>query len=371
MMTGVQFNEVWTALYTGYSKNSLRQMLKTRLDTELDDIVGDGPMKDMAFDLLSSAEREGWEVDLVREAYRFNPRNRDLLSVYQKYGLAPEASVQQGGVPQGAAAASSDGLERTVRSHLKMVDIEVWRERMSLLEARVCRVEVNGNAMGTGFLVGPDAVLTNYHVTQKVLEGATPPTALGCRFDYKVLKDGSRSPGVAVGLHATDWRIDDSPYTREEAAAKPDDGLPTPDQLDYSLLRLARPLADESVATRGTGGPPRGWVEVPPAAETAFSPGMPLLIIQHPDGSPLKLAFDSEAVIGVNGNGTRVRYATNTEPGSSGSPCFDIEWNLVALHHYGDPAFGHPKYNQGVPVAAIRERLRRQGKEGALGGASP
>ena len=68
MMPGVQFEEVWKALYTGYTKNSLKQMLRFRLNTDLDDIVADGPMKDMAFELLGAAEREGWDVDLIREA---------------------------------------------------------------------------------------------------------------------------------------------------------------------------------------------------------------------------------------------------------------------------------------------------------------
>jgi V8-like Glu-specific endopeptidase len=31
-----------------------------------------------------------------------------------------------------------------------------------------------------------------------------------------------------------------------------------------------------------------------------------------------------------------VRYAVNTEPGTSGSPVFDKDWRLVALHHLGD-----------------------------------
>ena len=33
---------------------------------------------------------------------------------------------------------------------------------------------------------------------------------------------------------------------------------------------------------------------------------------------PLKLAVDTESVIGEAANGLRVRYRTNTEPGSSG-----------------------------------------------------
>lgn len=89
MMPGVQFEEVWKALYTGYSKKTLEQMLRTRLTIGLNDIVGDGPMRDMAFDLLSNSEREGWTTDLIREAYQFNPRNADLLRIYEKYGLSP------------------------------------------------------------------------------------------------------------------------------------------------------------------------------------------------------------------------------------------------------------------------------------------
>jgi hypothetical protein len=94
---------------------------------------------------------------------------------------------------------------------------------------------------------------------------------------------------------------------------------------------------------------------------------MPLMIVQHPDGSPLKLALDTEGIIGLNANGTRVRYATNTEPGSSGSPCFDLDWNLIALHQYGDRNYGHPRYNQGVPVNLIQARLTDAGKADVLG----
>jgi V8-like Glu-specific endopeptidase len=96
---------------------------------------------------------------------------------------------------------------------------------------------------------------------------------------------------------------------------------------------------------------------------------MPLMIAQHPDGKSLKLAVDTESVIGVNAGQTRVRYATNTEAGSSGSPVFDLDWNLVALHHLGDPAYDHPpSYNQGVPINKIRDRLAISGKIQALGG---
>jgi V8-like Glu-specific endopeptidase len=71
-------------------------------------------------------------------------------------------------------------------------------------------------------------------------------------------------------------------------------------------------------------------------------------------------------VIGLKGT-TRVRYRTNTEGGSSGSPCFDADWNLIALHHLGDPNFSTPTYNQGIPFTAIVDLLEKREKKHLLG----
>jgi Trypsin-like peptidase domain/Effector-associated domain 1 len=371
MMPGVQFEEVWKALYTGYTKKSLEQMLRTRLTIDLDDIVADGPMKDMAFDLLGNAEREGWTTDLIREAYQFNARNQELLRVYQKYGFAPAVSAQEGGAAVPEVRSLVDGLEKTIKDRLPAFDFAVFREKMALVERQVCRVELDGNAAGTGFLVGPDAVLTNYHVLESVLNGTTPATKVTCRFDYKVLADNSRVEGVVVALHAADWKLDFSPYSAAEQTRTPDDPPPTADELDYALVRLTRRLGDEPAAPKGGAeGPRRGWLTIPGPAPV-FVPKMPLMIAQHPDGKPLKLAVDTESVIGVNAGRTRVRYATNTEAGSSGSPVFDLDWNLVALHHLGDPAYDHPAaYNQGVPINKVRLRIAAKGKATALGDAA-
>jgi hypothetical protein len=368
MMPGVQFEEIWKALYTGYSRKSLEQMLKFRLNIDLDTIVAEGPVRDMVFDLLSQSEREGWTTDLIREAYRYNPRNPDLLRVYEKYGLAPAVSAQQSGAVVPEVRSLSEGLEKTIKARLPAFDFAVFREKMALVEGRVCRVELNGNAAGTGFLVGPDTVLTNYHVLEGVLKGTTPAAAVTCRFDYKVLADKSRVDGAAVGLHPTGWKVDASPPAPAELTRTPDNPPPTPDELDYALVRLTRRFGEEPAAPKGGAeAPRRGWLAFP-ALAPAFVSKMPLMIAQHPDGMPLKLAVDTESVIGVNANHTRVRYATNTEAGSSGSPVFDLDWNLVALHHLGDPAYDHPPaYNQGVPIDKIRARIASTGRAAAVG----
>jgi V8-like Glu-specific endopeptidase len=76
-----------------------------------------------------------------------------------------------------------------------------------------------------------------------------------------------------------------------------------------------------------------------------------------------------QGMLAPNANQTRLRYKTNTESGSSGSPVFEQHWNLIALHHSGDPDFSkfhHPQYNQGVPIGLIVELLRKHEKYDAL-----
>ena len=75
----------------------------------------------------------------------------------------------------------------------------------------------------------------------------------------------------------------------------------------------------------------------------------------------MKLALDFDARMQVNANATRVLYQTKTEEGSSGSPCFNESWDVVALHHAGDASyegFYNPAFNEGIPISTIVERLR-------------
>ena len=91
--------------------------------------------------------------------------------------------------------------------------------------------------------------------------------------------------------------------------------------------------------------------------------------MQHPRGEPLKLALDDDGVLSLNENETRLRYETNTDKGSSGSPCFTFKWDLVALHHSGDPDFDpahKPTYNEGIPMTAITKLIKERGVDKKL-----
>ncbi len=356
MIPGNVLEELRNAISTGYSKSKLRDLLRFRFDKDMEDIVADAALNTMASDLLKLAEEEGWLIDLAREAYRFNPGNEGLLRVYEKLGMSPKIQLGQGGdaIANVDARSSSAGLQKIISANNPTFDINVWRTRLADVEVRVCRIDIANRGMGTGFLVGPDTVLTNYHVVESIITGKKPASALSCLFDYKVLSDNTQNPGIRVQLNAAQGILAYAPYSAAEKAGKPEEGPPpTEDELDFALLRLERRFAEEPA---GSG---RGCEKLP-SYPAEFTKDMGIIIAQHPSGVPMKLAIDTQSVI--SSTNTRVRYKTNTEGGSSGSPVFDMMFTLCALHHYGDPSFQHPAYNQGiVPLHLIRKKIEEAG----------
>ncbi len=270
-------------------------------------------------------------------------------------------SAQTAGKEQTAAPtdALAPGFQRNVRPGLPQLDVRIWLDAILDIERRLCRIERGDAGIGTGFLVGPDTVLTNWHVVESAIKAGSLGK-MGCRFDFVRLRDGKLAPGQLVSIRA-DGCLVSSSYSGGENIDKPDDPLPTLQELDFALLRLASAVGEQQV-----DGRKRGWVVLPSAAQP-LPANAPLLIMQHPEGGPMKMAMDTQAVIGRNGNATRIRYHTNTEKGSSGSPCFTMNWDIVALHHYGDPLWKNPKYNQGVPIELIRACIEQAGQSTALG----
>ena len=395
-MNGIEFAEVRDAILSAFNQDEFDMFLYERLNFDRPVEVADGPFKVVVTNTLKRAEQEGWDPLLIAEVAAARPLKQDVQKVYgkdaqalvddarqrvvdegrlkaiEKYRLGLPVMVQTNGTAKLPAAipGTEAGLEKNVKRYLPMMNVSLWREQLFKLEGRVCRVEVNNVVRGTGFLVGPDTLLTNHHVVRDVIETPALASTVRLRFDYRVLPNGTKSDGTVVSLRPSDWLIDWTPCTMGERNNNPDAVPPTVDELDFALLKIERALGAEPLIA-GTGGGHRGWIPVPQQAPLITSdPPMPIMILQHPNAEPLKLAVDTAGVLKLSDNGTRVRYATNTDPGSSGSPCFDIDWKLIALHHYGDPLHDQAQYNQGIPIKMIRDRLKRLGKEEALGGAS-
>ncbi|WP_433292279.1 trypsin-like peptidase domain-containing protein [Actinoplanes sp. CA-030573] len=175
----------------------------------------------------------------------------------------------------------------------------------------VCKLTVRlpgARRAGTGFRIGPDLLLTNWHVLDRA-------TAVTADFDYE---DGSvaattvgTDPGSIVGDREDDWAV----------------------------IRTSEPL-------------PGRWPIVRLDAAAAPVPGERAFIVQHPDGQRKRLGFVRNQISDVDER--VVHYLTDTEAGSSGAPVFDAAGRLIALHHAG----GRPQEVFGRPPTVKNEGIR-------------
>ncbi len=354
-LRGPDIEALSQALRKAFPIQRLRELFAFRLDKRLEDYSLGGDYKEVIFDVIMAAEAEGWTAELVVVARQSNPGNAALQACAERVHLG----------------ASTPTLERIVKADNPFLDVERFRTRLGRIETQVCRIEIptpRGTAYGTGFLVAPDVLVTNHHVMDVVIGGQVRPEAALFRFDYKRLSNDVVTEGVVFRLAPDDWLVDASPPSPVDAEREPKSGVPNPDELDYAIVRLTDAPGSHPAGDRADpSAPARGWIDC--SRSMPATPQSPLLIMQHPSAAPLKLALDMRAVVGQNANGTRLTYNVNTEGGSSGAPCFDANWDLVALHHSGDPNFdpGHQAtYNEGIPIGAILQLLEARGKRAVL-----
>lgn len=369
-LSGSQQERFEKVLLQLFDLNSLERLLRYRLDVTLYNVVSRGAGEDVVFDLVGVAQRRGWLDDLLLAVSEARSGHPELEA------LRTELSVGKSTTADGSRA-----LEAFVQGVGGLIDPEVLRVKLARAEAAVCRISYprpDGRLYGgTGFLVGPDLVMTNYHVMKYVISDEVSPAAVTALFDYKLDGGGQKvNNGNPFGL-ANPWLVDYSPYSStdlQSLANVPDTPV---DELDYALIRLdqrigCRPIQTNvpGKAARGTatGDSARGWLDIPVNNPTV-DPHAPLMILQHPEIGMMKLSWHPDAVQAVNGSRTRIRHASATLPGSSGSPCFDAAFNVVALHHAGDPAETveiPATYNQAIPIRAIVSLLSDRGRDGAL-----
>jgi V8-like Glu-specific endopeptidase len=344
-LRGDQWEKLSDALRDAFRRlNRFEEFVTYRFSKNLYDITIADDLRELAYDLINEADREGWLRTLILGALQSNPGNQQLIAFSQEF-FADTSDFIDTSLPTELSERGS--RERIIRETNSFLDVDTWLGNLSRIQAQVCRIEFpKGTAQGTGFLIAPNVVITNYHVMEAVINQNVDYKNVVLRFDYKKLVGGKSSDGTEYRLtKENDWLIDQSPYV--------DNRLPTVEELDYTLLKVDGNPGNSILGEKDS--PKRGWIELP-TKKYEFSANTPLSILQHPKGQRLKLAFDTDAIIGVNENYTIVKYKTNTEPGSSGSPCFNIDWELVALHHMGIEG----EYNGGTPFNTICSLLEKK-----------
>lgn len=334
------------------TRASLALMLKFRLELNLDSISLTDKFSEAVYNLITYAERRDILPQLLAAARDANPAEPTLERLARHFGLTAEATGDPDRVDALVESASALSVDR-------------WRTTLTEMEGRICRVELEstgGPTYGTGFLVGPDTLLTCYTVVGPLIEGKLDPAHVVFRFDYKQFSNGTTvSPGTVFRLVQTNWLYDyDLPPGASGNAG-----------LDYALLRLEGLPGTEPVGGEKAepGAPARGWISFPDLGEAA--PTQPTIILHHPRGNALRLTVSTEAASHAVGARDRVGYRFDTEPGSAGAPCFNLNWELIAIHEGRQRAglFKSSWEGFGVSTQVIRAQVSGRGLGHLLEGA--
>jgi len=147
---------------------------------------------------------------------------------------------------------------------------------------------------GTGFLIAPDLMLTNHHIVRDATEA--PRTEVSFFYEFDI--DGRKRDEVTIGT------APDRPLLFTDA------------DLDVSLVRLH-------------GAPP--LPHYLPLRRALLRRDQRVAIIQHPGGFLKTVSMQNNLVAAADE--VIVQYYTSTQGGSSGSPVFDDDFNVVAVHH--------------------------------------
>lgn len=159
---------------------------------------------------------------------------------------------------------------------------------------------------GTGFMVAPQLMMTNNHVLRSAEEARNSII----EFNYQYDASGNPSPTFLFRL-------------------TPERFFKTSPGLDYTVVAV-EPVSFNSSKKLTEVGYLQMFEESGKALIKEF-----LTIIQHPNGGYKQIAIRENKLVKLEAD--FLWYLTDTAPGASGSPVFNDQWQVVALHHKSIP----------------------------------
>lgn len=276
----------------------------------------------------------------IEEANRGNPlgaetnsdrllerlRRTTGLSLSQANDLAEWISSET--PPPVAEEPKPAGMEAIIGPSLDFVGVAFFEAGRSAADA-VVRIRFrDGRPQGSGVLIGPGIIMTNNHV----ISSAAEASQFVVEFDFEKDTGGGTRPVTSFELDPQRLFVTD-PLER----------------LDFTLVALGRK----------TGGP-RDAASVP-FIRLSDAPNKHVLgevanIIQHPRGDFKQVVLRENRL--VSRLDTVLHYVADTLGGSSGSPVFNNEWQMIALHHWGGPGPMALSAMSGAAASAINEGVR-------------
>jgi len=233
---------------------------------------------------------------------------------------------------------SNENLEKILGPVNHLVKIR-WLQQGIQAAKSVCQVLRADGEKGTGFILKNGFLMTNFHV----LPTKEKVSSSKIIFDYEEDLLGNLRKTCEFYLEANDYPF--SPIS----------------EFDYVYIKIkdnpSNPISQW------------GYLELDTFSEPQID--NPVTIIQHPLGQTKQIALTANKIIGISG--TRLLYMTDTERGSSGSPVFNNDWKVIALHHAGkteedgglviNPATGEKRgANEGILIKNIVQHSKEINK---------
>jgi V8-like Glu-specific endopeptidase len=243
------------------------------------------------------------------ENWRAVEKPERVLCRMEQLGMHQEVLKLASSMVRGEAFNGFNPLERIIRQSQLMSSffLPLGAERTRAVGRIVAK---NNTGFGTGFLISPRLLMTNNHVLEDEIAAARARV----EFDFVQRFDGIIGDTQSFRLLPAEFFVTSITC----------DGL----NLDYTIVAV------EAVNSQGARLAERGFI---PLTVTSGKLAVKELanIIQHPGGEPQQVALrDSQVVESLE---HFIRYEADTLPGSSGSPVFNDQWQLAALHHSGVP----------------------------------
>lgn len=273
--------------------------------------------------ILTEANNRGKVQAVIQAARKDFPENPVLAQAEQGQLTVVQGPMVDKDVVWKSAYAA-DTLEKIIGTQSTLVPISFLEVGLQRARA-VARVVLANGTSGSGFVTQNNILITNHHVLH------TPEEAHTASVQFNYQEDMFRRSLAPVTF-----------------ALEPDSVFVTSPEDDWTLVRL-----------RGDAAAEWGTIDVGPAQVQVEDR---VNIIQHPGGGPKQISYFHNVVAYVDER--RVQYLTDTLPGSSGSPVFNRQWQLVALHHSGgwirEPESGTMVYrNEGIHVNCIAHALQQ------------
>jgi endonuclease G len=234
-----------------------------------------------------------------------------------------------------------DGKESLIGDTLDWLDVCFFTEGNSIKRAvgYVTALSDRETTTGSGFMISDTLFITNNHV---IIDKET------ARRSTVTFEKENDENGKAVAT--TVFRLNPDKFFLKSLQ----------EELDYTIVAIgSREFGELNIGDLG--------YFILSDAPDKHVLGMNVNIIQHPLDLPKKVSLRNNALVYRTDNS--LLYETDTETCSSGSPVCNDYWDLVAIHHWGEPYKSKrdnpdsdlPNYvNEGIRISSIYKDLSKK-----------